>query len=311
MHCDTITKDLYFNKSLYDNDGHMSIKKMLQGDYAMQCFAMFVFLSNEYSPYQKCEEYIQHFKKEMELNKDYISQVYNYDQLVENMANNKMSALLTVEEGATIEGSLDKLQHFYDEGVRMMTLTWNFENEIGYPNDMKQPPFKPVTDKGLKDFGYETVKRMNELGMIVDVSHGSDKLFWDVINTSTKPIVASHSSSRAICDIPRNLTDEMIEKLADKGGITGINYCPDFIGGNTEENQIPMIVEHIKHIVNVGGIDVCGLGSDFDGIDTPVGLSDCSKMNELYIALKEAKFTDEQIEKIFYRNFLRVFKEIC
>ena len=311
MHCDTITK-LYDNqKELFDNDCHISIKKMLDADYMLQCFAVFVNLKETESPYQTCLNYIAHFKKEMENNKEYIKQVYCYDDVIKNIEDNMMSALLTVEEGATIEGDIKKLKHFYDSGVRMLTLTWNFENEIGYPNIMSKPEnWKEVTDKGLTDFGKEVIKEMNRLGMIIDVSHGSDKLFYDVIELSRKPIVASHSNSREVHYCPRNLTDDMILKLKENGGIVGINYCMDFISKETDINQIPMIVEHIK-IVKVGGIETVALGSDFDGIKTPNGLSDCSKINLLTDALRKEGFSKEDIDQIYYKNFLRIFNENC
>ncbi len=312
LHCDTITKIYDNRQSLYDNDGHLSIKKMLKAGYMMQCFAIFVYLKKQESPYQTCLKYIEHFKKEMDNNKSVIKQVYCYNDLIENVKNNIMSSLLTIEEGATIEGDLNKLRHFYDLGVRMMTLTWNFENEIGYPNNMTDPEnWHEVTDKGLTDFGRQVVKEMNKLGMIVDVSHGSDKLFYDVIEISTKPIVASHSNSREVNHCPRNLTDDMLVKLKENKGVAGINYCPDFVDKETNVNQIPMIVEHIKHIVKVAGIETVALGSDFDGIKTPNGLSDCSKLHLLTQALRKEGFSEKDIDKIYYQNFLRVFASNC
>lgn len=311
MHCDTITRLFHDGKHLYDNDMHVSIKKLLSSNYALQCFAMFVYLKENEDPFSTCNKYIDFYEQEIKTNEKYISPVYNYQQLVDNMRKGILSSLLTIEEGAVIKGNLDNLIHFYNRGVRMMTLTWNFENEIGYPNQMNQLPFSIDTENGLKPFGKEVIKKMNELGMIVDVSHGSDKLFYDVIDISDKPIVASHSDSRYVCDIPRNMTDEMIKTLADHGGIMGINFCSSFIGKDPNINQIPKIIEHIKHIADVGGIDCIALGSDFDGIQTPNGMSDCTKMDILFSELAKNGFSNQDIEKISYGNFLRVFKENC
>ncbi len=312
LHCDTITKIDDNQQNLYDNDCHLSLKRMSEAGYMMQCFAIFVYLKETESPYNTCLKYIDYFKKEMEKNKSLIKQVYCYDDLLNNIENNIMSAMLTIEEGATIENDLAKLKHFYDLGVRMMTLTWNFKNEIGYPNNMSDPEnWHEVTDKGLTEFGKLVVNEMNRLGMIVDVSHGSDRLFYDVIEISDKPIVASHSNSRKVHYCPRNLSDDMLVKLKENGGVVGINYCPSFISEDTEIDQIPMIVEHIKHIVKIAGIETVALGSDFDGIKTPVGLSDCSKMHLLTQALKESGFTEDDIDKIYYQNFLRVFAGNC
>ncbi|MDO4378593.1 MAG: dipeptidase [Erysipelotrichia bacterium] len=311
MHCDTITGLFKLGEELYDNNMHISLKKLQKSNYAMQCFAIFIYLQQEKEPFIACDKYIDFYYQQIQKNSDLITPVYNCQQLTDNLQQGKLSSLLTIEEGAAIEGDIDKLIHFYNRGVRMMTLTWNYENEIGYPNQMVTPPFYADKQNGLKPFGREVVKKMNELGMIVDVSHGSDKLFYDVIDISDKPIVASHSDSRSICDIPRNLTDEMIKVLADHQGIMGINFAPSFISKDTKVNQIPFIVEHIKHIADVGGIDCIGLGSDFDGIPTPNGMSDCTKMDELFFQLKQAGFSDEDIEKISYKNFLRVFKANC
>jgi membrane dipeptidase len=151
---------------------------------------------------------------------------------------------------------------------------------------------------------------MNELGMIIDCSHLSDKGFYDCIKYSKHPIVCSHSNSRSVCNVVRNMSDEMILALKENKGLMGINYCPDFIS-NSKKNQIPDIIKHINHIKSVGGIDIIALGSDFDGIPTPNGMSDCTKVNLLKEALIKEGYTHEEIEKIFYKNFLRVFKKVC
>ena len=306
MHCDTITGLARSGKSFVDNDGHISLNKMKDGNYLMQCFAVFLYLKATPNPFETCNKYIEYFYKTMEENKDSIRPVTTVEEILENREKGLMSALLTIEEGEAIEGSLEKLQHFYDRGVRMMTLTWNFENQLAYPNYVYEG--KIDTERGLTEKGIEAVKKMCELGMIVDVAHLNDAGIYDVFKYATKPIVASHSNARAVHNVPRNLSDDMILKLRENGGIMGINYCPDFISENTKENQIPDIIRHIKHIVKVGGIETVGLGSDFDGIPTPIGMSDCTKTNDLYDALVKEGFSEEDIDKIFYKNFLRVLK---
>lgn len=215
-----------------------------------------------------------------------------------------MSALLAIEEGAVLEGNIENLEKFYDLGVRMITLTWNHENEIGYPH------IKPENaNKGLKSFGIEVVENMNDLGMIVDVSHLSDAGFYDVAKVSTKPFIATHSNSREMTKHSRNLTDEMIKILANAGGVTGINFCSAFIG-ETPMTMISDMVRHIKHMRNIGGIDVIALGSDFDGIESPVEIKNSSEMNKLAIQLEKEGFKVDEIEKIFYKNALRVIKDV-
>lgn len=313
MHCDTITALAKYRCSLFQNDFHLDINKLLLGGYALQCFAIFVKL-DQGNPYQKFINYYNYFIKEMEKNQGLIKQVFTYQDILSNISSNCLSAVLTVEEGGIIEGDMNKLLDLYQKGVRMMTLTWNFPNEIGYSNlkmNGKVPDStNPETEKGLTSFGFEVVKKMNEIGMIVDVSHLSDKGFYDVIKTSTKPIVASHSNARAICNVTRNLSDDMIIKLKENRGIMGINYCPDFISNN-KGDQMEDIVKHINHIVKVGGIDTVALGSDFDGIPTPIGMDSALKVKDLYLRLKREGYSERDLSKMFKDNFLRVFKANC
>lgn len=310
MHCDTVTRLAREKKSFVDNDCHISLKKLKQGNYLMQCFAIFIHKKYDVPAYQSCLDYIGLFKQFMKENEADIAQVTTYDDIMLNRQLGKISAMLTVEGGEAIEGSLEKLQNLYNLGVRMMTLTWNFENEIGYPNhiNLQNGENYPDTENGLKPFGMEVINRMQDLGMIIDVSHLSDAGIYDVLNYASKPIVASHSNTRAVWNVARNMSDDMIRKLQRNGGILGINYCGDFVSGNVMENQIPAIVEHIKHIVRLAGINTVALGGDFDGIATPVGMSDCSKTWDLYDALRLEGFSKEDIDKIFYKNFLRVLK---
>lgn len=325
MHCDTIM-------SLMDNDDHLldgnrmiNISKLQAGDYLLQCFAMFVMYKNEkennYSPFKYCNEMIDRYEKEINLCKDSIKPALNYRDIENNINNNIMTSLLTIEEGGVLEGKMENLDHFYNRGVRMMTLTWNFRNEIGHPNidftDSSDRPvrnpdrvFIPNGKDGLSDFGKKVVKRMNELGMVVDCSHSSDKTFYDVITLSTKPIVCSHSCSRTVCNHVRNMSDDMLLKLKENGGVVGINYCHDFVTESDECATIKDIVKHIIHIKNLIGIDYIGLGSDFDGIENDnIELKDASLMPLLIEELKKQGFSNEEIDKITYKNVLRVFKE--
>lgn len=315
MHCDSLTWELVEKNGFYSNPRmHIDFKRLYKGEYLMQCFAVFMFYARG-DLYKHTLRYIDIFKREMENNKNIISQVTNYKELMDNKSKHKLSALLTIEEGGVIEGSIEKLEHLYNLGVRMICLTWNFKNEIGYPNlqrNLKENDYLKIdTENGLTDFGIEVVKKMNELGMIIDTSHLSDKGFYDCIKYSTQPIIASHSNARAIHPWARNMTDDMILKLHENKGVMGMNYCPDFVSNNVKENQIPDIIKHMKHIKDLGCIDNLALGSDFDGIDTPVGMSDCTKTHDLKKAMLENGFTQEEVDKVFYKNFLRVFKQVC
>jgi membrane dipeptidase len=315
LHCDTIMA-LYQKKdnSLLSNNLQIDINKLKIGGYLAQVFAMFVFLKGTDSPYRTCNEMIDLFYIELELNKDKIKIAYNSKELLENQENGFLNAILSIEEGGVVEGSIEKLEHFYNRGVRMICLNWNFINGIGHPNFKiinNAPSKTPNTELGLTEFGISMVKKMEELGMIVDVSHLSDKGFWDVYNNTSKPFIASHSNSRAVCNHPRNLTDEMIKALNSRGGVMGLNFAKDFINGDAELSYVDDIVKHALHIIEVGSIDVLAFGTDFDGIERNTEVDNASMMQVFYEKFKEKGLSDEDIEKIFYKNFLRVFEKVC
>lgn len=304
LHCDTILRIHGDQTEFSKNDYHIDSQKMIKADSLAQFFAMFVELSSTDDPYKTCNDMIDCFELEMAKNKHMIQATTSAEHILEHNKQDKVSAIITIEEGAVLQGSLDKLQHFYNRGVRSITLTWNYENEIGYPNCKEE-----FRSNGLKPFGLELVKKMNELGMLIDVSHLSDGGFWDCIKHSKKPIIASHSNARALCNHSRNLTDDMILALKDNGGVMGMNFCSAFLDG-TSLSKVRSIVDHIKYIYDLAGIDVIAIGTDFDGINSTLEIEDISKMYLLTEALLESGFTGEEVDKIFYKNALRVYKTI-
>ncbi len=322
MHCDTIMALMNTDNNIYESDNMIDLKKLQAGNYLLQCFAMFVpYASKEdpnYSPFELCNKMIDRYYLEINKYQNIILPVFNYEDIENNIKNNKMSALLTIEEGGVCLGNIEFLRNFYRLGVRMMTLTWNFQNEIASPNidyfkldpsKTEKPKFKPNTTDGLTDFGKQVIKEMNQLGMVIDCSHLGDKGFYDVISLSTKPIVCSHSCSRSVCNHVRNLTDDMLFKLKDNGGVIGINYCHNFIKEEDSLATIEDIVKHIIYIKDLIGIDYIGLGSDFDGISNKnIELKDASMIGLLINELKSQNLTEEEIDKICYKNVLRVFK---
>lgn len=307
LHCDTICEIIDGeNIELKKNNLAIDIEKLKAGNSLAQIFALFIYLKDYPSPFNRAMDMLNRFYSEINKNSQDIAVARNYEEILINQKENKISALLSIEEGEAIEGSIKNLKNFYDLGVRLITLTWNFENAIGYPNC--GPSFM---NKGLKKFGFEVVEEMNSLGMIVDVSHLSDGGFWDVVNTSKKPFVASHSNSRSICPHSRNLTDEMIKALSEKGGVMGLNFAKDFLQVKGEVSSVEDMIKHIKHIYNVGGIDVISLGTDFDGINPAnLEISNMGEINKLIDGLSSAGFKDAEVEKITSLNALRVLKEV-
>lgn len=321
MHCDTIER-LYHGRgeSLFQNNLHVSVRGMEEGDYLAQNFAIFVDQKETEDPTNTALEMIARYRREMEAaetGSGLLKRAGSVREIRKNQREGRMSGLLTLEEGGVLGGRLENVSMFYEQGVRMMTLTWNYENELGRPNLLWNPDGTPRLDgrnpQGLKDFGIQAVEEMERLGMIVDVSHLSDGGFWDVLSHTKRPFVASHSNAAEICPVCRNLTDPMIRALGERGGVIGINFCEDFLmgeEGRNPESLMEAILAHIRHMVNIGGMEVCGLGSDFDGIPGNRALSGAGRMQKLPDALNRAGFGISQIEKICSENVLRVYREI-
>ena len=337
MHCDTIMK-IWLEKRegrtllLRDGSGdsnekmQINLLKLKAGDYLVQNFALYADLHMEdgTSPWTQFTEMADVFHTEIEANNDLIRQVRSYDDIITNRDAGLLSALMTVEEGGVLEGNLDRLELLHKEGVRMMTLTWNYENELGFPNDLPEGmdedytryfKFVPRTDNGLKSKGFEAVEEMQRLGIIVDVSHLSDAGFYDVAKTVKGPFVASHSNARAISGCNRNMTDDMIRTVAEHGGVIGLNFCPEFLEEGPSEEAckctIDSLAKQARYMINVGGEEVLGMGTDYDGLgDVTLGIDDASQLPELVEGFAARGFTESQIEKICYQNVMRVYKEV-
>jgi len=310
LHCDTASLLLESNEVLKKNSLKVDIERLQEGEALAQFFAMYIDSKQVESPYDYCVSMLDNFKKELLLNSNTISLCQNYDDLMLAQKENKIGAFLTIEEGDAIEGDIEKLHYFKEQGISLITLTWNYENSLGYSNFEWQDQHK-----GLKKKGFEVVEEMNALKMLIDVSHLSDAGFEDVITHSKVPIIATHSNSRTMTNNPRNLSDKMLKTLADKGGITGVNFFNNFLVEGELKDKLQLstldeMLRHIKHIRDVAGIEVIGLGSDFDGIPNPVEIEDCSQMFKLSDALLSNGFSTDEVEKIFYGNSLRVIRDV-
>ncbi len=313
LHCDTIMR-FHGGEHLRGlENSHISLEKLQKGGCMAQCFAIFVPTHDAATRHglpDDAEAYFdkayERYKEELSLNADAILPACTAGDIERNFAAGKMSAVLTVEDGVTLRGKLENVDEYYRKGVRMVALTWNYENSLGYP----QSADPEAHQKGLKPFGIEAVRRMNELGIAVDVSHLSEGGFWDVVRTTEKPFAASHSCARALCDVGRNLTDAQLRALAEKGGVCGVNYASHFLhasGDNfTSEEDI---VRHLLHMKNVAGIDTLALGSDYDGIGSRLEWGGYDGTPLVVRALEKA-FTPEEIEKICWKNALRTFRDI-
>lgn len=303
LHCDTASRLLYEDLKLKEGICKVDIEKLKKAKAKAQVFAHFIELNIVENPYTEFINMYNNFIREVKENEDSIEIVRNLNEL-ENVNNKgKIGAFLSIEEGEVLEGKVERVKELYDMGIRFITLTWNFVNSIGYPN----AGYK-YKDFGLTEKGKEIVLEMEKVGIIPDCSHLSDGGFYDLVDICKKPFIATHSNARAITDHSRNLTDDMIVKLADKGGVMGLNFCAPFLG-NEKVPSINSMIQHIKHTKNVGGIDVLALGTDFDGIGNEVEIENIGEIGRLRDALLKEKFTNSEIDKIFYGNIKRVLKE--
>lgn len=322
MHCDTIgelmKKEIKEN-TFMRNCLHIDIDKLIAGNYMLQNFAMFVNMKEYPDCYERCKVMIAYWNTLKKEYSSYIKEIKCIDDIIENNKKGKLSALLTVEEGECCSGDIAKLEELYGLGVRMMTITWNYENSLGYPATPRcKITGKRLTSdlsKGLTKKGKEIVSHMQDIGMIADVSHLSDKGFYDVADIAKKnkkPFVASHSNARSIANHPRNLSDDMIRIIGETGSVAGINFYPPFLSEKNipAKEQLSYIILHIRHMINKGGMDCVGLGTDFDGIDGELAIADASKIQILYEELRRAGFSESETEHIFWKNVINVYKEV-
>lgn len=308
-HCDTLTELYNKNASLYENEQHFDIKRQIALGGGLQFCAIYVptevFRYQGGLHYTLCllDKYNQEIKKLHENGID-VLQVRTAED-AGNVLKHKAATLLAIEEGGAIDGSLEALRCLYELGVRAMTLTWSNRNDIADGIN------EEATGSGLTLFGKQVVAEMNRLGMLVDVSHISTAGFWSVIETSTKPIIATHSNAKSLCSHPRNLNDEQIKALAQNGGLAGITFAGQFLEEDWRNACIESVYKHIDYMLNlIGNDDHIGFGSDFDGISHPPyniqGVQDYKPL----IDYLSKYYSDETINKITHQNVINLLQKV-
>ena len=236
-------------------------------------------------------------------NSDYVRIARTPADLWQNKREGRKSIMLGIENGIALDGKIENLQHFADRGIVYMTLCHNGDNDICDSASKTQN-----THGGVSAFGEQVIREMNRLGILVDMSHAGEKSFYDALDISKKPIVCSHSSARALCDHPRNLTDDQMRALAAKGGVAQTTIYHGFLRKDAQATILDVIA-HLEHAIQVMGIDHVGLGTDFDGDGGVPGLADCSELIHFTRQLLRKRYSDEDIQKIWGGNFLRVMAE--
>ncbi len=314
MHCDTILyltegpivpKNKVRKLGIRSTHGHVDIPRLL--DAFVNCVFFSIYVESVFKPERALRRaliLLERFFEEADENSDKLVLFRSMKDLYKAISQNKICTVLSLEGAEPIQESIFLLRIFHRLGIRSIALTWNERNMLA------DGVWEQRTHGGLTRRGVEYVKEMEKLRILIDVSHLSDASFWDLIDIVHSPIIASHSNCRAICNVPRNLTDEQIEAIAKKGGVIGINFAPNFLVSKGKAS-IDDVVKHINHIVDLVGIDYVGLGTDFDGISsTPVGLEDVSKLPNLTSKLLEVGYSEKEIKKILGENILRVMKKL-
>jgi membrane dipeptidase len=291
-HCDYLYGAV---QSGYDLDAPvrqqiMTLADMEEGQVALQFFACWTDMTLQAPPLHQCLAMMDAYNRMLETHESLIPLDKTFSP-----ENGKIATVLTIEGGEAIDGSLAILRMLYRMGARAMTMTWNSNNELAGAAMAKQ-------QKGLTALGKDVIDEMCDLGMAIDVSHASDKTIDDILARATRPVFASHSNARSVYDTPRALKDEHIQAIAQNGGVIGVNFYYQQLSGRRRA-CIEDIVRHIKHIVEVGGIGACAIGSDFDGMQQyPVDLQSSRDFPALFSTLENAGFSQGEIRRIAYEN---------
>ena len=275
LHCDTPYECYFKNQPFFRNSLAVSGEKSAKFESWKQLFAVWI-RDDIDEPFKLYRAIINDFKEKLKEKSD------------------NLTPYFAVEGGAVIGNDIDLLYELKKDGIRSLTLTWNGENPIAGGSK---------SDKGLTSFGQRVIKELNSLQICCDLSHLNDKSFYKAVETADYPI-ATHSNCRAVCDVPRNLTDDKLQLIAEKGGIIGLCFYPEFLGGDV----FLKLYENIYHMLELGLENNIAIGSDFDGAKMDNALSDIAKIPYLYVKLNEKGISADILDKIFYKNAENYFE---
>ena len=302
-HCDT---PMFFPKGVdfgtRDKQLLVDLHKMTEGHQDATIMVAYLHQPTDH-PKEYADDIFDKIEALVERNNRYLSIARTPNDLWTNKHLGKKSIMLGIENGHALDGKIENLHHFAERGIVYMTLCHNGDNDICDSAKGSQ------THNGVSDFGHQVISEMNRLGIMVDLSHAAEKSFYDALEMSTTPIVCSHSSCRALCDHPRNLTDDQMRALAKKGGVMQVTLYPGFLVKDGEAT-IEDAMRHLEHAIDVMGIDHVGLGTDFDGDGGIRGLANSSELTNFTRQLMTRGFSQEDIQKIWGGNFLRVMQQV-
>ena len=298
LHCDTLYRMTLENKDIYKNDLHVNLKSAEKIEKYLSCFAVWIPDSVRNMNAEIFFDKAVRKLKEQELLYCDLFDVCKNSKNLENFKNNKCKnsgIILTVEGGAVLNSKLERIKVLKDAGVKILTLTWNGSCEFGDG---------VLVDNagGLTEFGIKAVQMLEESSIIVDVSHASEQLFYDVCDYSKKPFIATHSNSKKICNNKRNLTDGQFKEIAVRGGLVGITFCKEFLSDECSEVDFDDILKHVYHFLELDGEKVVSIGSDFDGAEVPDCLNGIGCVENLYEYFLSKRLSENLLKNIFFNN---------
>lgn len=291
LHCDTLYEMFTKNKEIFKNDLNIDIERSLKYRPYIGCFAVWI---PDNMRGKNAFDFFNKLSKKLYEQENLYSKYFKVCKSFEDIKNLKerQGIILTVEGSAALGGKIENVNSLYKSGVRIMTLTWNGKCEVGDGADFKG---------GLSDFGYEVVKKMEEIGIIIDVSHASEKLFYDLSQIASKPFIATHSNSQTICSHRRNLTDEQFETIKSVKGLVGITFCRYFLS-DKKQAHFDDLLRHVEHFLERGGENILAIGSDFDGTELPVDILGIESIEKIYENFLKYNYSERLLDKIFFKN---------
>ncbi|MEJ9282063.1 dipeptidase [Ureibacillus thermosphaericus] len=304
LHCDVLEKLARFEDANFRNDSRISsnFERLKAGNVKIQVFAIFIHPDiPQEQKFQEALRQIEAFNKYV-LKEPEMVHIKDWKQ-IDELEEGQIGAVLSLEGCDAIDDDLEKLKIILDAGVKIVGLTWNYENKVGYGTSED-------ATKGIKPFGKKVIELLNERDIIIDVAHLNERGFYELLPLAKK-VIASHCNSRTLCDHPRNLTDEQVKMLVEKGGRIHVVFYPPFIEKEKKTTTIEKLVEHIKYLANLVGVEHIGFGSDFDGMD-PLSVSKLSNASEFpnIIERLRQEFTDDEVKLFSEEGFMNYIRKL-
>ena len=309
----------HVDKGEHDVFRKYHLNKFKKGNVSGGIFVIWIDPPYDNDPVARSKQIVESIKAEQAESQDIVNYVTKFSDFEKGIREGKINVVTGMEGMAQIGEDVDMIDYFYNEvGVRHAMMTWNETNALatGWPGDV---------NRGLTEVGKRACRRIQDLGMVMDVSHLNDKGFWDVIDLAQGPIIASHSNSRVVCPHMRNLTDDMLKAIASTGGLAGMNSMREFIAEDHEHQNVERLADHVCHIADLIGTEHIGLGFDFDdyleegaltafsdNIESPSGdgISNESEASNILEVLRKRGFSEKELDAIGYGNFYRIFEQV-